>query len=127
MCGPQDRDGDRKMKHSPCVLLLADRRQSHTASLLKSSGYRLMMSYTPDHAVALCVNNDIDAVVLDQEHFVVTENWSVAQSVKMIKPRICVILIVRGRIVSREHPEGIDAIVTDNDRDELLKTLKKLL
>ena len=115
------------MKHSYCVLLLADRRQSHTASLLKSSGYRLMMSFTPDHAVALCVNNDIDAVVLDQEHFVVTENWSVAQSIKMIKPRICVILIVRGKIISEEQPDGIDAIVRDGDQVGLLETLKKLL
>ena len=115
------------MKHSHSVLLLADRRQSHTASLLKSSGYRLMMSFTPDHAVALCVNNDIDAVVLDQEHFVVTENWSVAQSIKMIRPRSCVILIVRGKIISKEHPDGIDVIVSDGDRDGLLETLKKLL
>lgn len=115
------------MKHSHSVLLLADRRQSHTASLLKSSGYRLMMSYTPDHAVALCVNNDINAVVLDQQHFVVTDNWSVAQSIKLIKPRICAILIVHGKVVSKELPEGIDAIVQDRDRDGLVKTLEQLL
>jgi len=84
------------------------------------------MTFTPDHAVALCVNNDIDAVVLDQEHFVVTENWSVAQSIKMIKPRICVILIVHGKIVSEELPEGIDAIVNHGDIDSLVKTLKNL-
>lgn len=119
--------GDREMKHSHGVLLLADRRQSHTASLLKSSGYRLMMSFTPDHAVALCVNNNIDAVVLDQQHLVVTDNWSVAQSIKLIKPRTCVILIVHGKVVSKVLPEGIDAIVQDGDREGLLRTLQKLL
>lgn len=110
-----------------CVLLLADRRQSHTGKLLKDAGCRLMTTFTPDHAVALCVNNDIDAVVLDQEHFVVTENWSVAQSIKMIKPRICVILIVHGKIVSQALPPSIDAIVNDGDTDSLLRTLKELL
>lgn len=115
------------MKPSQCVLLLADRRQSHTARLLKTTGYQLMMTFTPDHAVALCVNNDVDAVVLDQEHFVVTENWSVAQSIKLIKPRTGVVLIVHGKIVSKGLPDGIDAIVTDGDSDTLLKTLKELL
>ena len=115
------------MTPARCVLLLADRRQSQTAAMLRNSGCRLMMTFTPDHAVALCVNNDIDAVVLDQEHFVVTENWSVAQSIKMIKPRICVILIVHGKIVSEELPEGIDSIVNHGDIDSLVKTLKNLL
>lgn len=115
------------MTSSPSVLLLADRRQSQTARALKGSGYRLMMSFTPDHAVALCVNNNVDAVVLDQEHFVVTDNWSVAQSVKMIDPRICIILIARGRIISRQLPSGIDAMVRDGDSDALLKTLNQLL
>lgn len=115
------------MNLSRCVLLLADRRQSHTARLLRNSGYRLMTTFTPDHAVALCVNNDIDAVVLDQEHFVVTEEWSVAQSIKLIKPRICVVLIVHAKIVSKERPSGIDAIVTDRNTDSLVKMLKELL
>ena len=114
------------MKGPPCVLLLADRRQSHTATLLKSSGYRLMMAFTPDHAVALCVNNDVNAVVLDQEHFVFTDNWSVAQSIKLIKPRIWVVLIVRGKVVSKQLPAGIDAVVIDGDRESLLKTLKEI-
>lgn len=115
------------MKYNGTILLLADRRLSDTAKALKAAGYRLMTTYTPDHAVAICVNNEVDAVVLDQEHFVVTENWSVAQSIKMIKPRTCIILVVRGKIVAGHHPAGIDAIVPDHDPQALLKALKKVL
>jgi actin-like ATPase involved in cell morphogenesis len=108
------------------VLLLADRRLSHTSKTLKAAGYRLMTTFTPDHAVAICVNNSIDVVVLDQEHFVVTENWSVAQSLKMIKPSTCVILVVRGKIVAGQMPNGIDAIVPEHDGAALLRALKKI-
>lgn len=115
------------MSRKATILLLADRRQSNTDGVLRASGYHVMLSFTPDHAVALCVNNDIDAVVLDQEHFVVTDNWSVAQSVKMIKPRTCVFLMVRGKILSGKLPAGIDAMITEADTQGLLNTLKDLL
>lgn len=109
-------------------MLLADRRQSETSRVLKGAGFRLMTTFTPDHAVAICVNNNnVNAVVLDQEHFVVTENWSVAQSLKMIKSDICVILVVRGKIVGGDLPAGIDAIVPEKDGQVLLKILKKML
>ena len=109
------------------VLLLADRRQSQTSKALKTAGYRLMTTFTPDHAVAICVNNNVDAVILDQEHFVVTENWSVAQSLKMIKPHLCVVLVVRGKIVGGNTPPGIDAIVAEKDGNGLVKALKRVL
>ena len=109
------------------MLLLADRRNSQTARILKGSGYRLMMTFTPDHAVAICVNNPIDAVVLDQEHFVQTEGWSVAQSIKMIRHRICVFLVVRGKIVGHDLPAGVDAIVPESDPQALIATLRQLL
>jgi|SRR5215813_4050286 len=108
------------------VLLLADRRRSHTDKALRAAGYRVLLSFTPDHAVAICISNKIDAVVLDQEHFVITESWSVAQSLKMIKPRICVVLMVRGKIVSRELPEGIDAMISEGDTRGLLSKLRQL-
>lgn len=114
-------------KSAGTVLLLADRRQSQTSRVLKGAGFRLMTTFTPDHAVAICVNNNVNAVVLDQEHFVVTENWSVAQSLKMIKQDICVILVVRGKIVGGELPAGIDAIVPERDDQTLLKILKKMV
>ena len=116
-----------QMKVLGTVLLLADRRQSQTGKALRAAGYSLITSFSSDHAVALCLNNDINVVILDSEHFVVTENWSVAQSLKMIKARICVVLLAQGKI-SRDHmPPGIDAMVTDGDTGLLLKTLKRLM
>ena len=109
------------------ILLLADRRRSSTARALKGSGYRVMTTFTPDHAVAICVNNTVDAVVLDQEHFVQTEGWSVAQSLKMIRNSLCVILVVRGMIVANVLPSGVDAMVEESDPQELLASLNHLL
>lgn len=109
--------------HKATILLLVDRRQSRTARMLKSVGYNIITTYTPDHAVAICVNNKVHAVVLDQQHFVETEGWSVAKSLKMIRASICVILVVRGRIVAHELPQGVDAVITEHDDDALLHTL----
>ena len=109
------------------IVLLADRRHSQTAKALKGLGYGLMTTFTPDHAVAICVNNPVDAVILDQEHFIQTEGWSVAQSLKLIRRSLCVILIVRGKIVGSDLPAGVDAVVPDHDAMALAATLKHLL
>ena len=109
------------------IVLLADRRNSQTAKVIKGLGYRLMTTFTPDHAVAICVNNPVDAVILDQEHFIQTEGWSVAQSLKLIRNNLCVVLVVRGKIVGSDLPTGVDAVVPDHDVISLTATLKHLL
>jgi hypothetical protein len=115
------------MKMAPLVLLLVDRRRSQTMKFLKDAGYRLLTTFTPDHAVAICVSNHgMDAVVLDQDHFVETDGWSVAKSLKMVCRTLCVILVVRGTFLGGPLPDGVDAIVREHDRAGLLKTLKQL-
>src|SRR5579859_7159829 len=109
------------------IVLLADRRHSQTAKALKGLGYRLVTTFTPDHAVAICVNNPVDAVILDQEHFVQTEGWSVAKSLKMIRNSVCVILVMRGRMIGQELPSGVDAVVAEHASQALLDSLKTLL
>jgi response regulator RpfG family c-di-GMP phosphodiesterase len=109
------------------IVLLADRRRSDTAKVLRGSGYRLVTTFTPDHAVAICVNNPVDVVVLDQEHFIETEGWSVAKSLKMIRNNVCVILVVRGKIVGNQQPEGVDMVVPDHDGQALQAAIKHLL
>jgi hypothetical protein len=84
-------------------------------------------TFTPDHAVAMCVNNPVDAVILDQEHFIQTEGWSVAQSLKMIRRNLCVLLVVRGKLIGGDLPAGVDAVVPDHDALALTATLKHLL
>jgi DNA-binding response OmpR family regulator len=112
---------------APTILLLADRRYSETAKALKGQGYKVMTTYTPDHAVAISVSNHVDAIILDQEHFVQTEGWSVAQSLKMIRNNICVVLVVRGKIIGRVLPEGVDFVVPDHNMNALMNSLKQAL
>src|SRR5512142_323566 len=109
------------------IVLLADRRHSQTAKALKGLGYRLVTTFTPDHAVSICVNNPVDAVILDQEHFIQTAGWSVAQSLKLIRRKLCVLLVVRGKIAGSDLPSGVDAVDTDHDSQALLATLKHAL
>lgn len=113
-------------KKVPTVLLLADRRRSRTMKFLKDAGFRLMTTYTPDHAVAICVSNHaIDSVVLDQDLFIQTGGWSVAQSLKMVCRTVFVILVVRGTLMDGPLPEGVDAIVGEHDAAGLIKTIQK--
>src|SRR6202035_175950 len=109
------------------IVLLADRRHSQTAKALKGLGYPLVTTFTPDHAVAICVNNPVDMVILDQEHFIQTEGWSVAKSVKMIRQKICVVLVVRGKMIGNQPPDGVDAVVPDHDAQALTATIRHLL
>ena len=67
------------------VLLLTDRRRSLLKRHLTHAGYLVAETFTPDQAVAICVNSLIDVVVLDQSFFVETAGWSVAQSLKAVK------------------------------------------
>jgi hypothetical protein len=67
----------------------------------------------------------MDAVVLDQAHFVETEGWSVAQSLKMVCRSLLVILIVRGTLLGGALPQGVDCVVLENDSAGLLKALKQ--
>jgi len=113
--------------HSATVLLLADRRSSQTAKTLKASGYRIMTTFTPDHAVAICVNNPVGAVILDQQHFIETEGWSVAKSLKMIRNSVCVILVVRGKLIGHDLPAGVDGVVPEHDSQALLAALNHVL
>jgi DNA-binding response OmpR family regulator len=112
---------------SDIIVLLADRKQSQTAKALKAPGFEVMTTYTPDHAVAICVNNPVDIVILDQEHFIQTEGWSVAKSIKMIRSNVRVILIVRGKLVGNYLPDGVDMVVQDHDAQALLAAVKHLL
>jgi DNA-binding response OmpR family regulator len=109
------------------VLLLVDRRQSRTARVLSDCGFHVITTYTPDHAVAICVNNRVDVVILDQQHFVETEGWSVAKSIKMVRTSICVILVVRGKVVTEDMPEGVDGLMTERDHQGLLAMIGKML
>ena len=110
------------------VLLLLDPQGS---SLLKKrlnkAQYRVLETYTTDHAVAVCVNNPVHAAILDQELFVETGGWSVAQSLKAVQANLCVLLVTEAKPLTKKLPKGVDAIVTGRNSNELLMALDRLL
>jgi hypothetical protein len=116
----------RPMKHSSItIVLLADRSTARRPRALKGSGYRVVTTFTPDH----CCHGEQsgDAVILDREHFIQIEGWFVAQSLKMIRRNLCLLLVVRGKIIASNLPAGVDAVVPDHDAPALIATVKHLL
>lgn len=87
----------------------------------------MVESYTTDRAVAICVNNTIDAAVLDQECFVETDGWSVAQSLKAVKPNLCIVLVSLARRLHKKLPQGVDAMIDADNPDALLTVLRRLM
>jgi len=108
------------------VLLLADRRNSALKKVLRDAGFQVLETFTTDHAVAVCVNNRIDAVVLDQNWFVETEGWSVAQSVKAVTPNVSVLLILDTRKIRARLPPGVDAALAAANPSGVVARLKQL-
>ena len=108
------------------VVCVVDRRRNAIARALRSAGNIVIESFTTDQAVALCVSNRIDAVVLDQEFFVEVDGWSVAQSLKLVKPGVCVLLVARATPLRKALPQGVDAMVAQGDPDRILLALAEI-
>jgi DNA-binding response OmpR family regulator len=69
--------------------------------------YEVLGATTPEQAVAVCVSNNLAAVVLDSE-FSSETGWSAAQTFKMVKPQLPVVLL--GHDHQQQPPHGVDAI-----------------
>jgi len=74
---------------------------------LPSRDYEVVTASTPEQAVAVCVSNNVAAVVLDSE-FATEAGWSAARTFKMVKPQLAVVLLGH----DHEHglPHGVDAV-----------------
>jgi CheY-like chemotaxis protein len=59
-------------------------------SALPRREYEVLGATTPEQAVAVCVSNNLAAVVLDSE-FSTETGWSAAQTFKMVKPHLPVV------------------------------------
>ncbi len=115
-----------KKNSSARILLVADRRLSAAFQVLRNAGVEIETTYSADHAVALCVSHDYDAVVLDQDVYVEVDGWSVAQSLKLVKANQCVVLVTTGKTYGRETPRGVDAIIQSNRIRELPNLLGRI-
>ena len=109
------------------IVCLVDRRRNPLSRVMRHAGFTVIDSFTADQAVAICVNNDVDAVVLDQGFFVETEGWSVAQSLKLIRPKLCVLLVSRAVSLRERLPKGVDVVVPQDKPKQAVKALRAML
>lgn len=124
---PESRQVTASRTDERTVLLLTDRRGSVLKRHLTNAGYLVAETFTPDQAVAICVNSPVDVVVLDQSFFVETDGWSVAQSLKAVKANVCVVLVISVERFTKDLPQGVDAMVTEDNAADLLTCLDRLL
>lgn len=111
------------------ILWLAESRAHLDLMLgqINAAGLDVALVFTSDYAVAACASNDFAAVLLDAA-LIRNDDWSVAKSLKLIKPSVP-ILLVDSRNVSRKDtlPPNIDALAKLDDPKDVLLKLKGLL
>lgn len=115
------------MPENHTVVCLVDRRRNALTRALRRAGFTVVESFTTDQVVAICVNNQIDAVLLDQEFFVEVDGWSVGQSLKLIKANLCVVLASRATHLTSVPPRGVDVVVSHFDLPRVVATVSDLL
>ncbi|MGH9644132.1 MAG: hypothetical protein ACRD3Q_17135 [Terriglobales bacterium] len=108
------------------VVCLVDRRRNTLARGLRKAGIIVIETFTTDQAVAVCVSNHIDAIVLDQEFFIEVDGWSVAQSIKLVRPSACVLLATRARVLAERPPKGVDTVLPSDNIPAIIKRVKTL-
>jgi CheY-like chemotaxis protein len=69
--------------------------------------FEAIAAASPEEAVAFCAANHVSAIVLDSE-FVTEGGWTVAQSLRTVKPQLPIVLLKAGR--RREVPPHVDAV-----------------
>ena len=126
--GASTRVGDpqpQQSKHPGLILLLIGGEHGQLESLLREQGYRLVVPATADHAVAICLNNRIQAVLIDSQSLHENEDWSLAQSVRAVSPDTPVLLLVHSSAEQANVPEAVDCVVRETDPQQILIELRK--
>jgi DNA-binding NtrC family response regulator len=105
-----------------CVSRSASQLES-ICSAVSHREYEVVSASTPEQAVAVCVSHSLAAVVLDSE-FCTEMGWSAAQTFKIVKPDLPVVLV--GHDHQQAPPNGVDAVAPSRSAiqhklDELLK------
>jgi len=118
---------DRTPTDAPTVVCLVDRRRNPLSRVIRNAGFTVIDSFTPDQVVAVCVNNRIDCVVLDQDFFVEVDGWSVAQSLKLVRRSLCVLLVSRATRLHDRLPKDVDAMVSQDQPQQVINMLRQLL
>jgi DNA-binding NtrC family response regulator len=73
--------------------------------------YQALPASSPAQAVAVCVTNNIAAVVLDSE-FLTHDGCTLAQTFKAVNPHLPIVLLGKGH--NGDIPKAVDAVATTN-------------
>jgi len=84
----------------------------------------VLTAFTADVAVAFCLNNYVDAVVLGSE--LLDDKWTVAQTLKSIRPTLPILLFTDAAIAPGAL-SYIDAVIPSTGLSEIASVLAKLL
>jgi hypothetical protein len=94
---------------------------------IKAAGLNLSVAFTPESAVASCLGNHFAAVVLDAA-LIRNDDWSVAKSLKLVKPTLPILLLdPRDASRKKDLPENIDALACSDDPNDVLVKLKEIV
>jgi DNA-binding NtrC family response regulator len=114
-----------KPRTDTLIILLLDSHSRFLQQFLHSQGFATSYASTADRALALCVSNPVQAIVIDEGLLASVDGWSVAQSVKMVKPSIPVILLSHGPLTNASLPDSVDFLASDADLQQLTAVLKQ--
>ena len=113
---------------SSLILLFASDNHERVETLLDREGYTVIVPSTADQAVAICLHNRIIAAILDETSLEEEDDWSLAQSLKMVSANTPVLLMVSGDIDGLQQlPKGVDCAAGDQNPERVLSTLKRRL
>jgi DNA-binding NtrC family response regulator len=103
----------------------SDRLFQKLSDLLQESELRILGPLNREEAVAVCAAQAVALIVLDGAS-IRGQEWSVAKSLKMVRPTLPIILLGKHTNGPR-LPDGVDALIPLNGLDRLLSTVRGLL
>lgn len=113
---------------SSLILLFASGNQGKLENLLELEGYTVVVPSTADQAVAICLHNRVVAAIIDETSLQEDDDWSLAQSLKMVSANTPVVMMVDGVTDDQTRvPERVDFVVSANDPGRILSRLKLYL
>jgi DNA-binding NtrC family response regulator len=88
--------------------------RSELERVLREHGYTVVVPAAADQAVALSLHNKFHAALIDEVTLTQAEDWSLAQSLKMVRPQVPVLLLVKASDTKQQPMlEGVDCVVSE--------------
>src|SRR6185437_5146652 len=129
--GLLNRVGSKKSAHEKptnLLLLIVGGDYAGLESILRRRGYTVVVPSTSDQAVAVCLHNPIAAVLMDRKSLVEADDWSLAQSLKMVAPNTPIVLMMESRLRDEfEPPAGVDCVVGDEDGAKVFQAIRQCI